>query len=201
MARPAKYSTDQILDAALEVVADAGAGALTVTAVAHRLGAPSGSIYHRFPERDVLAASLWLRSVGRFQAHYRAALDDPDPRRAARAAAVSVVTWSREHTAEARLLMQYRSEDLLTTGWPESVRAENRRLRADVTAAITALARRLGATDRAALRRLTFAIVDVPYAAVRAALARGHRPDALAAELVAETVAALLTTFPEGDRS
>ncbi|WP_084780239.1 TetR family transcriptional regulator [Planobispora rosea] len=47
MGRPAKFGNDQILDAAAELAAEGGQAAVTVAAIAARLGAPSGSICHR----------------------------------------------------------------------------------------------------------------------------------------------------------
>ncbi|NOX28486.1 MAG: helix-turn-helix transcriptional regulator, partial [Actinobacteria bacterium] len=56
MGRRPKYSSDQILDAAASLLAADGPTALSVARIAARLGAPSGSIYHRFGSRDVLVA-------------------------------------------------------------------------------------------------------------------------------------------------
>jgi len=34
------------------------------------VGAPTGSIYHRFDSRDVLLAKVWLRAAGAFQSAF-----------------------------------------------------------------------------------------------------------------------------------
>lgn len=48
MGRAARYSEDGMLDAAAALLVDGGPPALTAVGVARRLGAPSGSVYHRF---------------------------------------------------------------------------------------------------------------------------------------------------------
>jgi len=199
MSRPAKFTAEAILDTSLALVSEHGPSALTVTAVAERLGAPSGSIYHRFSGRDVLAAALWLRSLRRFQAGFLSALDDPDPLRAARRAAIHVVRWSRGNPSEARLLFLHRSEDLAHSGWPQELRDENAALRKQRESAIGRLCRSLAAAaapDSDIHRRVRFAVVDIPYAAVRESLAAGGRPHPSLDELTEEAVTALLASRP-----
>ncbi|MEA1902027.1 MAG: TetR/AcrR family transcriptional regulator [Actinomycetota bacterium] len=192
MARPAKYSTDVILDAARDIVVDAGPSALTVTAVTERLDAPSGSIYHRFGGRDQLAASLWVRCVDRFQQGYLERLAVPDPLEASLGAASHVVTFSRAHLGEARLLMVFRSQDLIHAAWPEDLRRANLDLQRRLEKAIGRLQSAFGATEPATRHRIRFAVVDMPYAAVRPALVAGKPPPPSADALVIEIVEHLL---------
>ena len=60
MARPTKFTESQILDAAAAIIAAAGPGAATMSAIGTAIGAPSGSLYHRFRTRDELLGRLWL---------------------------------------------------------------------------------------------------------------------------------------------
>jgi hypothetical protein len=62
MPRPAKFTPDAILKAASEIVATRGPGATTMGEIAAKIGAPSGSLYHRFQSRDELLGRLWLLS-------------------------------------------------------------------------------------------------------------------------------------------
>jgi AcrR family transcriptional regulator len=192
MPRPTRFSTDSMLDAALEVVAEDGVGALTMSAVAARLGAPSGSLYHRFPSRAAMAGALWLRTQARFQRGFLEALEDPDPMTAARRAAANQVSFSHDHRLDALLMMRYRSDDLLRSEWTVEQVAQYKRERRRLSAAITGLQRSFGLDDRESLRRITFAIIDVPYTAVRAAIVAVRLPDDLAARLIDEAVVALL---------
>lgn len=194
MPRPPRFSQDQILDAGLALVAERGPGALTITAIAERIGAPTGSIYHRFGSRDLLAGHLWVRTVEAFQDEWLDALStEDDPVSMARRGAAHVLTWSAQNPNGARLLMRHRSEDLLADGWPEGLRDANRYQRERVQETLHDLAQRFGATGRRPLRRLVFACVEVPTAEVRHCLARGTVPDAISYELVDEAVVALLT--------
>ena len=145
-----------------------------------------------------LAGSLWLRTQERFQADFFAGLDHPDPMTAARRAAANVVAFSHDHRLDALLMMRYRSDDLVRTRWPDEQRAHYRRLRRRMSGAITGLQRSFGFDDRETLRRITFAVVDVPYSAARAAIVSVRLPDELAARLIDETVVALLSPLAAG---
>ncbi|MFE3937072.1 TetR family transcriptional regulator, partial [Streptomyces goshikiensis] len=63
MARPPRFDTDQLLDAAVALAAAGGPAAVTMSAVAQAVGAPSGSVYHRVAGRPARHAEVWVRSV------------------------------------------------------------------------------------------------------------------------------------------
>ncbi len=189
MPRPAKFTEGQILDAALRLVAEGGPGAATIAGIAGLLGAPVGSIYHRFTSRDFLLARLWIRTIKGFQKGFIEALEADDLDEAAFGAALYNVDWTREHLQEARVLLLYRREELAER-WPEELGEELATINADVEAAVMNHAiRRYGKeVDAAALRRVVFALVDVPYAVGRRHLINGEPPPPLANELVTETL-------------
>ncbi|MFI6980454.1 TetR family transcriptional regulator [Embleya sp. NPDC050154] len=178
MGRKPRFGDDDFLDAVLRVTARTGAGAVTVAAVAAEAGAPVGSVYHRFASRDLLLARLWLRTVQRFQQPFLAALADPDPARGATRAIRAVFAWVRESPDEAAVLLLHRREDLIAR-WPEELGPEATMLNDAVANALRAYTRaRFGRVSPAALERVTFALVDIPYAAVRRHLAAGRTPPA-----------------------
>ncbi len=181
-----------MLDSALALVAQGGPTALSVSAVADRLGAPSGSIYHRFGSRDLLAASLWLRSLENFQEGLLASLQNTDAVDAVLAAATHVLRWSRANLTEAQMLLQYRSSDLLTDGWPDELRDRNRDLRRTLDSAVDEINHRIGAVNATDRRRVTFALIDIPYGAVRGPLGRGRPPEPELDAIVADAVIAVL---------
>lgn len=197
MPRPAKFDEDQILDAALRLVAEGGPGAATIAGIAGLLGAPVGSIYHRFGSRDLLLARLWIRTVKRFQGGFIEALRAADLDQAALGAALYNVQWTREHLEQARVMLLYRREDLAEK-WPEELGEELAALNADVEGAMRDHAlRRYGEGGGAeALRRVVFAVVDVPYAAGRRHLINGEPPPPLVDELVTETLRRVLAGDP-----
>lgn len=195
MARPAKFDDEMVLDAASAIVANDGPAALSVVAVAEHLRAPSGSIYHRFASRDLLAASLWLRAVERFQRDWLQALAGDGPHDAARRSARHIVSWSRDNLDDARLLLLHRADDLVAGEWPIELAARNRAQRRNVDNAIAMLCRQLGARSPADRVRVRFAVVDVPYAAVRGSLVQGHPPEPALEAIVDDAVAGVLAHF------
>lgn len=198
MPRPAKFDDDQMLDAAMRLVASGGPGAATISGIAGLVGAPVGSIYHRFGSRDLLLARLWVRTIGRFQRGFIEALEAEDPNEAALGAALYNVDWTRRHLEEARVLLLYRLEDLAER-WPDELGEELSTLNADVFAAVRDHAiRRYGEDAGAAeIRRVVFALVDVPYAAGRRHLVNGEPPPPLVDELVTETLWHVLLDNPK----
>ncbi|MBW5486009.1 TetR/AcrR family transcriptional regulator [Streptomyces bambusae] len=192
MARPPRFDTGQLLDAAVRLAADGGPAAVTMAAVAQAVGAPSGSVYHRFAGRTALLAEVWLRTTEHFQEGCTAALgSDPDPVRAACATARYVVAWSRAHPEEAAVLL-YGARDFGRAEWSaeHTARAESGNTR--LFAAVAALAEALGATDDPARERLTLALVDLPMSLVRRHV-RGGRPlPPYAEDLTEQCTAALL---------
>jgi AcrR family transcriptional regulator len=182
-----RHDADSLLDAALaQAVAQTPAG-VSVAAVARDAGAPSGSVYHRFPSRAVLLGELWLRTIDRFQTGFLAALAQPDPCAAARDAAGHVVDWSQAHPDQARLLLHPR-RDFQPGDWPEELTrraaAQDRHLRA----ALRDLTGRLGGDPE----RVVVAVVDLPLAVVRRHLTNGGTLPTRAADLVRDCVDALL---------
>lgn len=195
MGRKATFDKAGIARAALELLAIGGPQAATIAAIADRLGAPTGSIYHRYDSRATLLADLWLGTVEPFQAGLIAALAGEDVRRAGVEAALYTPRWVAEHPLEARLLLLHRREELVGEEWPAEVRARAERLGRAAQAAFADYARRrwgrAGATEA---RRIRFAVVDVPYGALRRYVAEGRTPPPDVAELVARAAAAALET-------
>jgi AcrR family transcriptional regulator len=197
MGRKPKFTDDDFFDAALRVIARGSAAACTIGDVAGELGAPVGSVYHRFASREELLARLWLRTVRRFQEPYLTVL-----RAAAREGAApdepvrAVFRWVREHPDEARLLLLHRRRDLVER-WPDELGADAATLNDELAEAFEAYARRrIGKADRAAVERVMFALVDIPYAAIRRPLGDGDLPSRQLEKLAVRTAHAALT--PDG---
>jgi AcrR family transcriptional regulator len=189
MGRTAKYTAEQFVDAALDLVAEHGPSAVTIAAVAGKLGAPVGSVYHRFVSRDVLLARLWLRVVRSFQEGFL----DTLRREGGLEAALYTPRWVRAHPKEAKLLLVYRREELIAGAWPDEIRCLAARVTREMDAGIVEFTRRLfGRVTRSALRRTLFALVDVPYAAVRRSLVADQPPAEELDQLVAETYTVIL---------
>lgn len=195
MPRPPRYSVDELLDAAAALLADDGPAAVAMSAVARAVGAPSGSVYHRFPTRAALCGELWLRTEERFQRGFVAALGDSGDVVGASEATGSVqarcvaaarylVQWCREHPDEAQVLLAG-AEALGRTEWPDSVTAR----RADLPRGLTRALDGLGVDAD----RLRAALMDVPYAVVRRHLVARQIIPTSADEIVEDCVRALIS--------
>ena len=193
MGRPARFTTPQFVDATKRLVARGGPAAATIAAIADEAGAPVGSIYHRLRSRELLLAELWLEVVEDFQQGFFAALSEGDTRAAGLTAALHGPRWARKHPTEARVLLLHRREEFLSGDWPPEVAARAKRLGSDMDRAIRDFTRRsLGRATGANLRRVKFAIADVPLAAVRRHVADGERPPDIVDDLIRETYRAVL---------
>ncbi|HEY9373429.1 TetR/AcrR family transcriptional regulator [Streptomyces sp.] len=192
MPRPPRFDAGQLLDAAVRLAASGGPAAVTMSAVAQAVGAPSGSVYHRFPGRPALLAEVWLRTVEGFQAGYLDVLDsDPDPRRTARAAARHVVAWTRAHPQEAALLL-HGAEEFGRADWSDEHRERADRGNLRVFGRIGELGQALGVVGPQGADLLTLAFIDLPLAVVRRHLRAGRPLPPHAEDLAEESAASLL---------
>ncbi|PKV97761.1 TetR family transcriptional regulator [Amycolatopsis echigonensis] len=145
-----------------------------MSAVAAAAGAPSGSVYYRFPDRAALLASLWLRTIDRFQSGYVAALHTDPPQAAAVQAARHVVDWSLRNPTEAAVLLAG-PESFGSAQWSAEARAAAAARQARLDDAVRNLGDRLGWRSQVDRERLALLIIELPYAAVRRC---ARKPDA-----------------------
>jgi AcrR family transcriptional regulator len=193
--RPARYSAEAILDAAAQLAAIHGPAGSTIGAIAAYLGAPTGSIYHRFDSKDALLAELWLQTVEAFQVGFQAALSGPRSHDAGLQAALYTPRWVRAHPVPARLLLLHNREDFLPDGWPSEVAERATKLTTQGEAALRAFARRaLGSASAPAMRRAHYAIIGLPYAAVRRHVHADEAPPADIDELITDAYRAVIST-------
>jgi AcrR family transcriptional regulator len=184
MPRPARYGADEILDAAAEILAADGAAAVTMSAVARAVGAPSGSMYHRFASRAALCGELWMRTEERFQGGFSASLaTSDDTTQRCVAAARFTVGWCRDHPVEAQVLL-VGPDALCRTEWPAELVARRNRL--------SRAMRKLIASVQGDADRVRAAMVDVPYAIVRRHLLARQRVPASADQIVEDCARVLI---------
>lgn len=189
MGRPPKHDVDKLLDAAVALVVEAGPPSVTMAAVARKVGAPSGSVYHRFPDRPALLAALWSRTLDRFQSGLVEVLSSDPPMQAAVGAARYVVEWSSRNPSEARVLLAGATE-FGVSGWSQPAQELANQTNAVLQAALRCLGQRL---DRADSDRLLIALIDLPYATVRRYLLAGKPIPPRAPDLIEQAVMALLS--------
>ncbi|MBB5132478.1 AcrR family transcriptional regulator [Thermocatellispora tengchongensis] len=166
MPRSPSFTHDQILDAARDAAFEHWRSA-TVGHVTALLGAPSGSIYHRFASRDVLFGSAWIRSIRAFQAGLTPAAETGDPIEAIVRTALWIPEFCRRHPRDARMMTVFRYADLVATG-PPQLQEELRHLNDPVLDHLRRLTeRRYGRITPHGLEVVTLACHDSPYGIVR----------------------------------
>jgi len=191
MAPPRKHETDVILDATRALVLEHGPRAASVAAIAKASGAPAGTLYHRFGNRDGVVTAAWLRALERFQSRALAATGD-SPLDTAAAMAVAAIGFARELPDDARLLLTIRPDDL-RDGQPDAAfRQTLAAMNAPLIERVRELAERLyGSADPRAVDAVSRAVADLPYAVVRRHARDEPMPEWLEAD-VAASVRALL---------
>ena len=200
MAPPRKHETDVILDATRALVLRHGPRAASVAAIAKASGAPAGTLYHRFGNRDGVVTAAWLRALERFQSRALAAAADTPIDTAletATAMAVAAIGFARELPDDARLLLTIRPNDL-RDGQPDAAfRQTLAAMNAPLVERVRELAAQLyGSSDPRALDAVNRAVADLPYAVVRRHAREDPMPDWLESD-VAAAARALLQSFGE----
>jgi AcrR family transcriptional regulator len=180
-----------ILDATRGLVLAHGPRAASVAAIAKASGAPAGTLYHRFGNRDGVVTAAWLRALERFQSRALAAaagtaLDT------ATAMAVAAISFARELPDDARLLLTIRPGDLVD-GQPDAAFQQTlAAMYAPLRERVRELAEKLyGSSDPRALDAVNRAVADLPYAVVRRHAYDDRMPDWLESD-VAKAARALL---------
>jgi AcrR family transcriptional regulator len=193
MPRAPKFDAEQILNAARHLVATRGPSGATIGAIAHAVGAPTGSIYHRFASRDIVLAEVWLGAASAFQAAFFHRLRGSPPKATGLAAALYMAQRVRADPGEARILLLHRREDFVDRGWPGTLRQRATRLGREVEAELRGFTRRLcGRADARTVRVVTFAVVEAPFAAVRRHVAAHESPPPYVDAMVRHTYHAVL---------
>ncbi|HMR08279.1 MAG TPA: TetR/AcrR family transcriptional regulator [Polyangiaceae bacterium] len=191
MPRAAAFSKDEIAAAAVELAAAGGPGNVTMQGVAAAVGAPSGSIYHRFAGRPELLATVWARCLDDFQLFWwdkAGCAQDPGD------AAVVTLAWARKRRACAKVLLVNSPREFLSDDTPEAARNVIRELQQRSTERLVELAERfLCRCDTEAVERTVFALATVPMATLRGPLLADAPITRCAEALVRETAACLLS--------
>ncbi|MDG5773312.1 TetR/AcrR family transcriptional regulator [Mycolicibacterium fortuitum] len=167
MAPPRKHETDAILDATRALVLAEGPRAASVAAIAKVSGAPAGTLYHRFGNRNGVLTAAWLRALERFQSRALAATGE-NPVEAAVGMGVAAVDFARSVPDDARLLLTIRPRDLLDGAPDPEFTATLAAMNAPLIERLRELARAIyGKDDERSMDAMSRAVVDLPYAVVR----------------------------------
>ena len=202
MPRASRFDEEQILAAAGRLAATHGPAGATIGAISRSLGAPTGSIYHRFASRDVLLATVWLRTAAAFQDAVFERLAGGVPRNAGLEAALYMAERVRKDPLEARLLLLHRREDFVDRGWPATFRRRAAQLAHQVETELHAFSRRLcGREDVRTVRMVAYAVIEAPLAAIRRHVAAKENPPPSVNLLIRATYEAVMELILRGDKS
>ncbi|MFD6156064.1 TetR/AcrR family transcriptional regulator [Nocardia sp. NPDC060256] len=195
MAPPRKHATDVILDATRALVLTDGPRATSVAAIAEASGAPVGTLYHRFGNRNGVLTAAWLRALERFQSGVLTAADHPDPVEAGVAMVRAALSFGRELPDDARLLLNLRVADLLDGAPDDDLRARLAAMNAPLIDHLRRLATALfGRAGDREIDAISRAVVDLPYAALRRHAHAPSLPDWLDTDLPS-AARTLLTSY------
>jgi AcrR family transcriptional regulator len=186
------FEDADFLAAARSLAAAGGPASVTVTSVTQKLGAPTGSFYHRFASRDVLLANVWLGTALAFQTGFVAAIKAGD----GLAAALHTPIWVRANFEEARAFLLYHRDDFAHRNWPQELKHRVVRQGRRVDAAYKRLARdTFGGIGANELRLARFVLAEVPKAAVGPYLRQGIPPPIIVDEMIETTYHAVVGKF------
>jgi AcrR family transcriptional regulator len=189
MGRTAHFNNEQFVDAALRIAAGQGPAAMTIAGVAREVGAPVGSVYHRFLSRHMLLAEVWLKVVSSFQEAFLQALKKGK----GLDAALHTLRWVRQYPAEARILLLYRREELAGGDWQDELKERALRIKCALDDGINDYARRaFGKAGREEINRTVYALIDVPYAAVIRYIRQGVKPPKEVDDYIRQTYSAIM---------
>lgn len=195
MPRDAKFTDTALVQAARTLVEEGGPSAATVGAIAERVGAPVGSIYHRFRSRDVILGRVLLDVVEEFQGSYARAVGGGS---GPGALAAYVIDWTREHPRSASLLMLYRREEYLSEGTPAELIERATRLEQEMRELAMELCHRwLGAAGPREREAVRLAAFEIPRGAVVSRLERGEEIPVSLSALVAAAAEAVIARAKE----
>ena len=191
------FEDADFLAAARSLAAASGPASVTVTSVTQKLGAPTGSFYHRFASRDVLLANVWLGTALAFQTDFVAAIKAGD----GLAAALHTPIWVRANFEEARAFLLYHRDDFAHGNWPQDLKDRVVQQGRRVDAAYKRLARdTFGGGSTNELRLARFVLAEVPKAAVGPYLRQGIPPPAIVDEMIETTYRAIVGKFGAGGK-
>lgn len=202
MSRRPKYTRDQIIDAAQAEVLKHGFDT-TLSQVAQRIGAPIGSLYHRFSSREELMATLWVRAIKRWHTRLFEIIEaGDDPNEVLVSMAVETARYCRAHPDEARAMTLYRHSNLVVS-CPENLHEEVATINDAIFGRIAELAR-LRFPARAHDPELVFfvftSVNQLAYGLVRPFIGSPEPIPQWMDELICLASAAALTLGDEAER-
>lgn len=165
MVRLAKFTETQFIDSAIDVAAQCGLQAVSMSAIAVKAGAPIGSVYHRFDSRGTILARAWLRVKADFRQEVASRWHDGD----SWDGVAALLDWCRRKPVYARFLLLGDDALIFDAGLsPEMLAAlETEQAELDACFDHCALALHGNVDADAVAPMLRFILIDGPVAIVK----------------------------------
>jgi AcrR family transcriptional regulator len=172
MVRLAKFTELHFIDSAIDVAAQCGINAVSMSAIAVKAGAPIGSVYHRFDSRGTILARAWLRVKADFRQDVASRWRQDDSWNGVAA----LLDWCRRKPVYARFLLlgdeAWIADAGLSADTLAALEAEQAELDACFEHCALALQDNLDADTVAPMLR--FVLIDGPTAIVKPYLANNQ---------------------------
>lgn len=165
MVRLAKFTETHLIDSAIEVAAQCGVKAVSMSAIAVNAGAPIGSVYHRFDSRGTILAQAWLRVKSDFRQEVASRWQRGD----SWDGVAALLDWCRRKPVYARFLLLGDDALIFDTGLsPETLTAlETEQAELDACFEHCALALHDNVDADTVTPMLRFILIDGPVAIVK----------------------------------
>lgn len=189
MGRSAVFDKGLFIRTAVHLIAKNGPATVGVADLAHAMGAPTGSFYHRYPSRGEMLGDVWLTVVEDFQRGFLESLKTQGVASAARNAALHTVVWVNANPEMARLLLFSRSRDFEHNRWSLTLKSRERKARRVLETGLEHFMRRAFGPRASAEQRFRarFAMIDAPGAAVRPYLEARKEIPSFVSDIIAST--------------
>lgn len=172
MVRLAKFTETQFIDSAIDVAAQCGLKAVSMSAIAVKAGAPIGSVYHRFDSRGTILARAWLRVKADFRHEVANRWQDGD----SWSGVAGLLDWCRRKPVYARFLLLGDDALIFDAGLSPEMLTALETEQAELDTCFDHCAQALqGNVDAEALApMLRFILIDGPVAIVKPYLANNQ---------------------------
>lgn len=165
MVRLAKFNAENFIDSAIEIAAQCGLPAVSMSAIAVKAGAPIGSVYHRFDSRGAILARAWLKVKADFRLEVASLWRDGDTW----AGVDGLLDWCRRKPVYARFLLLCEDSPDFNAGGNGALSAELRAELETEQAGLDACFERCVAAMPGlhSSSMLRFVLIDAPVAIVK----------------------------------
>ncbi|MCH8618520.1 TetR/AcrR family transcriptional regulator [Undibacterium sp. TS12] len=170
MVRLAKYTENNFIDSAIDIAAQCGVASVSMSAIAVKVGAPIGSVYHRFDSRSAILARAWLKVKSDFRREVAQFWEQGNTW----PAVLALLNWCRNKPAYARFLLQFEDFPDFGGALPAELKAQLEAEQAELDVCFERCAGIFECDTEITRHHLRFALIDAPIAIVKPYLSQNQ---------------------------